>query len=124
MASVTVGTALFYGLDGSVANLLVQSYSLSATFNADITAQDSTGITVTHRLDDRKTELTIEGIAETDEIPKLGDTLQFTVNTKSAYSFGDPPTVSYEGTVTKVDDKGTNKGWTMVSVTCVAYEGA
>jgi hypothetical protein len=123
MASVTVGTALFYGLDGSVANLLVQSYSSSATFNADITAQDETGITVTHRLDDRKTELTLEGIAKTTGVPSLGDTLTFEVNTDSVYPEGSA-TSTYYGTVTKVDDKGTNKGWTMISVTCVAYEGA
>jgi hypothetical protein len=123
MASVTVGTALFYGLDGSVDNLLVQSYSSSATFNSDITAQDETGITVTHRLDDRKTELTLEGIAKSTGVPSLGDTLTFEVNTNSVYPEGSA-TSTYYGTVTKVDDKGTNKGWTMVSVTCVAYEGA
>jgi hypothetical protein len=123
MASVTVGTALIYGLDGSVSNLLVQSYSSSATFNADVTAQDEDGLTCTHRLDDRKTELTIEGIAKTTGIPSLGDTLTFEVNTNSVYPEG-APTSTYYGTVTKVDDKGSNKGWTMVSVTCVAYENA
>jgi hypothetical protein len=74
-------------------------------------------------MDDRKTELTIEGIAVTTAIPQLGDTLTFDVNTASGYPFGTAST-SYEGTVTKVDDKGSNKGWTMISVTCVSYEGA
>ena len=123
MASVTVGTALLYALDGTVSDLLVQSYSSSASFNADATAQDETGITVTHRLDDRKTELTIEGIAKTSSVPQLGATLEFTVNTNSTYPEGSA-TSSFYGTVTKVDDKGSNKGWTMVSVTAIAYEGA
>lgn len=123
MASVTVGTALLYALDGTVSDLLVQSYSSSASFNADATAQDETGITVTHRLDDRKTELTIEGIAKSTSIPQLGATLEFEVNTNSTYPEG-AATSSFYGTVTKVDDKGSNKGWTMVSVTAIAYEGA
>jgi hypothetical protein len=123
MASVTVGTALLYALDGTVSDLLVQSYSSSASFNADATAQDETGITVTHRLDDRKTELTVEGIAKTSSVPQLGSTLEFTVNTNSTYPEGSA-TSSFYGTVTKVDDKGSNKGWTMVSVTAIAYEGA
>lgn len=123
MASVTVGTALIYGIDGTVSNLLVQSYSSSANFNAEATAQDESGITVTHRHDDRKTELTIEGIAVTSAIPQLGDTLTFDVNTNSTYPYG-TATKNYEGTVVKVDDKGSNKGWTMVSVTCISYEGA
>lgn len=123
MASVSVGEALVYGIDGTVSNLLVQSYTATAAFNAEATAQDESGITVTHRHDDRKSDLTIEGIAKSTAIPALGDTLTFEVNTSSVYPSGSA-TSSYEGTVIKVDDKGSNKGWTMVTVTCVSYEGA
>ena len=123
MASVTVGTALIYGIDGTVSNLLVQSYTATAAFNAEATAQDESGITVTHRHDDRKSDLVIEGIVVTTVVPQLGDTLTFDVNSASVYPYG-TATTSYEGTVVKVDDKGTNKGWTMVTVTCVSYEGA
>lgn len=123
MASVTVGTALIYGIDGTVSNLLVQSYTATAAFNAEATAQDESGITVTHRHDDRKSDLVIEGIVVSTAVPQLGATLSFDVNSASVYPAGSA-TTSYEGTVVKVDDKGSNKGWTMVTVTCVAYEGA
>jgi hypothetical protein len=100
----------------------VQSYSLSSSFNAEAMVINEAGITVTHRLDDRKSEITIEGIAKTGTVPVLGATLSFTVNTASAYPAGSA-TASFVGVVTKVDDKGSSQGFTSVSVTAVDFEG-
>jgi hypothetical protein len=122
MAAISNGTTCIYGVAGTVANLFVQSYSLSSSFNSEAMVVDETGITKTHRLDDRKSEITIEGIAKTTSIPALGATITFTVNTLSAYPSG-TASVSFAGVVTKVDDKGTNKGFTSVTVTAVDFEG-
>jgi hypothetical protein len=122
MAAISNGTTCIYGVAGTVANLFVQSYSLSSSFNSEAMVVDETGITKTHRLDDRKSEITIEGIAKTSSIPVLGATITFTVNTLSAYPAGSA-SVSFAGVVTKVDDKGTNKGFTSVTVTAVDFEG-
>lgn len=122
MAAISTGTTCIYGVAGTVANLFVQSYSLSASFNADVTVVDETGITKTHRMDDRKSEITIEGIAKTSTMPVLGATLAFTVNTASAYPAGSA-SVSFSGVITKIDDKGSNKGFTSVSITAIDYEG-
>ena len=122
MAAISTGTTCVYGIAGTVTNLFVQSYSLSSSFNADVTVVDETGITKTHRMDDRKSEITIEGIAKTSTMPTLGATLAFTVNTASAYPAGSA-SVSFAGTVTKVDEKGSNKGFTAVTVTAIDYEG-
>jgi hypothetical protein len=122
MAAISTGTTCVYGIAGTVANLFVQSYSLSSSFNADVTVVDETGITKTHRMDDRKSELTIEGIAKTSTMPILGATLAFTVNTASAYPAGSA-SVSFSGVITKIDDKGSNKGFTSVSITAIDYEG-
>jgi hypothetical protein len=122
MAAISNGTTCIYGVAGTVTNLFVQSYSLSSSFNADVTVVDETGITKTHRMDDRKSEITIEGIAKTSSIPVLGATLSFTVNTLSAYPSGSA-SVSFVGTITKIDDKGSNKGFTAVTVTAIDYEG-
>jgi hypothetical protein len=122
MAAISNGTTCIYGVAGTVANLFVQSYSLSSSFNSEAMVVDETGITKTHRLDDRKSEITIEGIAKTTSIPTLGATITFTVNTLSAYPSGSA-SVSFAGVVTKVDDKGTNKGFTSVTVTAVDFEG-
>jgi hypothetical protein len=122
MAAISNGTTCVYGIAGTVSNLFVQSYSLSSSFNSEAMVVDETGITKTHRLDDRKSEITIEGIAKTSSIPVLGATISFTVNTLSAYPSGSA-SVSFAGVVTKVDDKGTNKGFTSVTVTAVDFEG-
>jgi hypothetical protein len=122
MAAISTGTTCIYGVAGTVANLFVQSYSLSSSFNAEATVADEDGITKTARYDDRKTEITIEGIAKTTTMPVLGATLSFTVNTLSAYPSGSA-SASFTGTVTKVDDKGSNKGFTAVTITAVDYEG-
>jgi len=122
MAAISNGTTCLYGVAGTVTNLFVQSYSLSSSFNADVTVVDETGLTKTHRLDDRKSEITIEGIAKTATMPTLGAALSFTVNTASAYP-GGSASASFVGTITKIDDKGSNKGFTAVTITAIDYEG-
>lgn len=121
MAAITKGTACVYGINGTVSNLFVQSYSITSNFNSEAMVVDETGITKTHRLDDRKSEITVEGVAKSSSIPALGSTLSFTVNTASAY--GASASTSFSGVITKVDDKGSNKGFTAVTVTAVSYEG-
>jgi hypothetical protein len=121
MAAISTGTTCLYGINGTVSNLFVQSYSLSASFNSEAMVVDESGLTVTARYDDRRTEITIEGIAKTSSMPVLGAALSFTVNTASAYPSGSAST-SFSGTITKVDDKGSNKGFTAVTITAVDYE--
>ena len=122
MAAISNGTTCLYAISGTVSNLFVQSYSLSSSFNSEAMVVDETGITKTHRLDDRKSEITIDGIAKTSSIPTLGATLTFTVNTASAYPSGSA-SASFTGVITKVDDKGSSQGFTSVSVTAVDFEG-
>jgi hypothetical protein len=122
MAAISNGTTCLYGVAGTVTNLFVQSYSVSSSFNAEATVVDETGITKTHRLDDRKGELTVEGICKTDTPPVLGAALSFTTNAKTAYPSG-LASVSFVGTITKIDEKGSNKGFTAVTVTAIDYEG-
>jgi hypothetical protein len=102
--------------------LFIQSYSLSSSFNAEATVVDETGLTKTHRLDDRKSEITVEGICKTSTMPALGTTLSFTLNAATAYPAGSA-SVSFSGVITKIDEKGSNKGFTAVTVTAIDYEG-
>jgi hypothetical protein len=122
MAAISNGTACIYGIAGTVTNLFVQSYSLSSSFNAEAMVVDETGITKTHRLDDRKSEITIEGVAKLTGVPVLGATITFTANTLSAYTAGSA-TATFTGVITKVDDKGTSQGFTSISITAVDFEG-
>jgi len=122
MAAISNGVTCLYGVAGTVTNLFVQSYSLSSSFNAEATVVDEAGLTKTHRLDDRKSEITIEGICKTSTMPTLGTALSFTLNAATAYPSGSA-SVSGTFTVTKIDEKGSNKGFTAVTVTAIDYEG-
>jgi len=123
MAAILNGTSCIYGIgSGTVANLFVQSYSVSSGFNNEDTVQNEAGLTVTHRLDDRKTTLSVDGICKTGTIPTLGSTLTFTTNTSSAYPAG-TASANFVGGVIKVGEKSGNKGFCSVSVEAVDYEG-
>ena len=122
MAAILNGTSCIYGINGTVANLFVQSFSVSSGFNNEDTVQNEAGITVTHRLDDRKTTLSIDGICKTGTVPVLGTTITFTTNTSSVYG-GGTASASFSGVVVKVDEKSQNKGFCSVSIEAVDYEG-
>jgi hypothetical protein len=108
MAAILNGTSCIYGINGTVANLFVQSFSVSSGFNNEDTVQNEAGLTVTHRLDDRKTTLSVDGICKSGTVPTLGSTLTFTTNTSSAYGGGGAST-TFAGVVVKVDEKSTTK---------------
>ena len=122
MAAVNTGTVCLFGVDGLVTNLFVQGYSVNATFNLSGTVADETGLTKTARYDDRKTEITVDGICKTDSMPTIGNSFSFTINADTAYPSGSKST-SYVGTITAISQKGSNKDFTSVSVTAVDYEG-
>ena len=122
MAAISNGTVCLYGVAGVVSNLFVQSYTLSSSFNAEATVVDEAGLTKTHRADDRKSEITVEGICKSSSMPILGATLSFTLNAATAYPSGSAST-SFAGVITKIDEKGSNKGFTAVTVTAIDYEG-
>lgn len=110
-----------FGVAGATSNLYVQSYSVSSSFNSEATVANEDGLTKTWRADDRKTEITVEGICKSAVMPILGASFSFTANAETAYP-GGTATVSFGGWVTKVDEKGTNKGFTAVTVTAMCYE--
>jgi hypothetical protein len=121
MATDNNGVVCKYGIDGSMTNGVVQSYDLVSSFNNEATVVDENGLTITHRLDDRKSELTVEMIVKATSVPVLGQTLNFSVNTASAYPGGSASS-GFLGTIQKVQDKGSNKGFTLVSVSATGYE--
>ena len=121
-AAVNTGTVCLYGIGaGQEASLFVQSYTVSSGFNNTGTVVDETGRTITARYDDRRSEITVEGVANASSIPALGATLSFTVQTASAYPSGSA-SVSFSGIITKVDDRGSSKGFVTVSLTAESFE--
>ena len=123
MAAVAQGTTCTYGVAGTITNLFVQSYTVSASFNNENMVQDETGLTKTMRYDDRKTELSVEGVVKTSgDAPALGATLTFTVAAKGAYPSGTASN-TFVGVITKVEEKGSNKEFVKYAITAVDFEG-
>jgi hypothetical protein len=121
-AAIVRGVTAIYGLPGAtVANAVVQSYTNDGEFTSEATIVDEDGLTIAWRGDDRKTQISVEIIAKTSAIPVLGATFTLTVNTASSYAGGTAST-AFSGWVTKVSDKGSNRGYSAVTVTAVGYE--
>jgi len=122
MAAIVKGVTAIYGLPGAtVANAVVQSYANDGEFTAEATIVDENGITVAWRGDDRRTQISVELIAKTSAIPVLGANFTLTVNTASSYAGGTAST-AFSGWVQKVSDKGSNRGYSAVTITAVGYE--
>lgn len=122
-AAIVKGVSAIYGCgDTLVTNAVVQSYTNDGEFTSEATITDENGLTVAWRGDDRKTQITVELIAKTSTMPVLGAAFTVEVNTASSYTGGTAST-SFSGWVTKLSDKGTNRGYSAVSVTAVGYEG-
>lgn len=121
-AAVVYGVSAIYGIgDTTVSNAICQSYTNDGEFNNEATIVDETGVTVTWRGDDRKTQISVEMIAKTSDMPVLGGSFSVTINTAAAYPAGSAST-TFEGWVTKISDKGSNKGFSAITVTAVGYE--
>ncbi len=122
-AAIVKGVSAIYGCAGAtVTNAIVQSYTNDGEFSSEAMITDENGLTVTWRGDDRKTQLTVELVAKTATMPVLGSSFSLTINTASAYAGGTAST-TFSGWVTKVSDKGSNRGFSAVTVTALCYEG-
>ena len=112
MAAVTKGTAHVYGISGTVSNITVQSYTVSRSFELDDKVAGEHGRTITHRLDGRTNEISIEGVLQSSSFSiAIGDTLTFTGNE-----------ISFSGVVTRLEDRGQAKGFSLISLSAVSYE--
>lgn len=122
MAAIVKGVTAIYGIAGAtVSNAVVQSYTNDGEFTSEATIVDEDGMTVAWRGDDRKTQISVELIAKTSAIPQLGAAFSLTVNTASSYAGGTAST-SFSGWVQKVSEKGSNRGYSAVTVTAIGYE--
>jgi hypothetical protein len=116
------GISAIYGVGNTtVSNAVVQSYTNDGEFNSEATVVDEDGLTVAWRGDDRKTQITVELIAKSTSMPVLGAAFTVGINTDSSYTSGSAAQ-GFSGWVTKISDKGSNKGYSAITVTAVGYE--
>ena len=112
MAAVSKGTAHVYGIAGTVSNITVQSYTVSRSFELDDKVAGEHGRTITHRVDGRTNEISIEGVLQSSSFAiAIGDRLQFAGNE-----------IAFDGMVTRIEDRGQAKGFSLISLTAVSYE--
>jgi len=117
MAASLKGVTCLYGIgSGTVTNLVVQSYTLSKAFELNDTVQDETGKTITARYDGVTRELSVDGIAKTSDMPEIGASITFAVQTDVGASS------SFTGVIESVEEKGTNKGFVAVSLKAKQWE--
>ena len=94
MASIDYGVAHFFGLRGTETYMTIQSDGITQSFALDVEVADEDGRVITDRLDDRRTEINLDGVLlASDVLPTNGT--QFT----------------YDGVqyiLKSIDDKGTN----------------
>ena len=105
---IEYGVALFYGLRDDVSYMVVQSDDFSQSLALDVEVADENGVVITNHLNDRRIEVTLDGVLKVGEtIPLIGT--QFT----------------YDSTVfilKSIDDKGVNKDYRKVTVKGIKYQ--
>jgi hypothetical protein len=108
MASIDYGVAHFFGLRGTETYMTIQSDGITESFALDVEVADEDGRVITDRLDDRRTEINLDGVLlASDVLPSNGT--QFTYN-------------GVQYILKSIDDKGTNKDYRKVSVKGIKYE--
>jgi hypothetical protein len=108
MASIDYGVAHFFGLRGTETYMTIQSDGITESFALDVEVADEDGRVITDRLDDRRTEINLDGVLlASDVLPSNG----------TQFTYGG---VQY--ILKSIDDKGTNKDYRKVSVKGIKYE--
>jgi hypothetical protein len=102
------GITHIYGVLGTVTTLTVQSDDLDYKYALDVEVKNEDGVVITDRLDDKRIEITVDGVMKsggTEDL--LGGTFTY-------------DTVSY--IVKGVTDRGTNNDYRKVSIKGVKYQ--
>lgn len=109
MAAIDYGVAHFWGLYGTETYMTIQTDSITYSFALDVEVANEDGVVITDHLDDRRFEITMEGVLkDAGSLPNNGT--QFT----------------YNGTqfiLKSIEDKGSNKDFRKVSIKGISYEG-
>jgi len=107
-APIEYGVALFYGLRDDVDYMVVQSDDFSQSLALDVEVADENGLVITNHLDDRRIEVTLDGVL------KLGGTLPL-IGTQFTYD-------STVFILKSIDDKGVDKDYRKVTVKGIKYQ--
>lgn len=109
---VIKGQAAIHGINGTITGLLLQSYTLTETYNGkeEIVGQD--GVVVGIRYFDKRISFSGEGVVPSTYSYAAGDNLNFSGNVKT-----------FSGAIESVEERGEARGAMRVSISAVDYEG-
>lgn len=105
---IEYGVALFFGLRDDVAYMVVQSDDFSQSLALDVEVADENGVVITNHLNDRRIEVTLDGVL------KVGETIPL-IGTQFIYD-------STQYILKSIDDKGVNKDYRKVTVKGIKYQ--
>ena len=109
MAAVDKGTAHLYGIDETVTNATVLSFSRNLSFDNVDTTEDESGITIEERMDNRVTDVTIT-IRPTSSYTEPANGDQITYDSVIYY-------------IMSIDNVQENQGFQAYTLTCRTREG-
>jgi hypothetical protein len=110
ITAIEYGVALFYGLreKDKFVYMVVQSDNFTDNFALDVEVPDEEGRVITDHVDDRRTEVTIDGVLKAGEDePAIGSTFLY---------------VGVNYILKSIDDKGSNKDYRKYTIKGVKYQ--
>jgi hypothetical protein len=116
MAATIVGTVGKHGVIGTVANLIVTSYSVKKGFELKNLLKNQDGITVGVRYDGKQRTMDIEGTVLTSDMPDHGAPITFAIQTDVGTSS------SVTGILEDVTESGRNGDYVTFKATVAQWD--
>ena len=116
MAASLIGTVGKHGVLGTVANLIVTSYSVKKGFELKNLLKDQQGIPIGVRYDGKQRVMDIEGTVLTSDMPEQGAPITFAIQTDVS------PSSSITGFVEDVTESGRNGDYVTFKATVAQWD--
>jgi hypothetical protein len=116
MAASIIGTVGKHGVIGTVANLIVTSYSVKKGFELKNLLKSQDGITIGVRYDGKQRMMDIEGTVLTADMPEQGAPITFTIQTDVS------PSQIITGFVEDVTESGRNGDYVSFKATVAQWD--
>jgi hypothetical protein len=122
MAATIIGTVGKHGVLGTVANLIVTSYSVKKGFELKNLLKSQDGITIGVRYDGKQRMMDIEGTVLTSDMPEQGAPITFVIQTDIGATSGGGTALEVKGFVEDVTESGRNGDYVTFKATVAQWD--
>lgn len=122
MAASIIGTVGKHGVLGTVANLIVTSYSVKKGFELKNLLKNQDGITVGVRYDGKNRTMDIEGTVLSADMPSSGEPITFVIQTDIGTATGGGSALEVKGIVEDVTESGRNGDYVSFKATVAQWD--